>query len=209
VALGLLYALLGDGLFDRDDLGALHACNPRERHTIQTMLVKKLNTPLTSSAGRLFDAVASLIGLRQVSSFEGQAAMELEFAVHGIDTDERYPFRIQTEPAITVIDWAPLIVSLLADYQAQVPSSRIAARFHNTLVEIIVAIARDVGETTLVFTGGCFQNRYLTERAVERLRAEGFRPFWHQRVPPNDGGIALGQLVARRRQPIEEKPTCV
>ena len=79
-----------------------------------------------------------------------------------------------------------------------VPS--ISAKFHNALVEMIVAVARLTGEPRVVLTGGCFQNRYLTERAVTRLRAEGFRPYWHQRIPPNDGGIALGQ--ARRGRGI-------
>jgi hydrogenase maturation protein HypF len=76
----------------------------------------------------------------------------------------------------------------------------ISAKFHNALVEVIVAVARRIGEARVVLSGGCFQNRYLTERAVERLRTEGFQPYWHQRVPPNDGGIALGQVVAARRE---------
>jgi hydrogenase maturation protein HypF len=74
-----------------------------------------------------------------------------------------------------------------------------AAAFHNTLAEVIVAVAQRLGEPRVVLTGGCFQNRYLTERAVRRLRAAGFRPYWHQRVPPNDGGLALGQVVAAFR----------
>jgi len=75
---------------------------------------------------------------------------------------------------------------------------RIAARFHNGLVEGMVAVARQVGRERVLLTGGCMQNRYLTERAVRRLREESFRPYWHQRVPPNDGGIALGQVLAAR-----------
>jgi hydrogenase maturation protein HypF len=83
----------------------------------------------------------------------------------------------------------------------------IAAKFHNTLVEIIVTIARHAGETRVVLSGGCFQNRYLTERTVQRLLETGFRPYWHQRVPTNDGGIALGQIVdASRRAPIVTLP---
>jgi hydrogenase maturation protein HypF len=71
-----------------------------------------------------------------------------------------------------------------------------AAKFHNTLVEIIVAVARQVGEEKVVLSGGCFQNRYLIERSVQRLIDAGFRPYWHQRVPTNDGGISLGQVMA-------------
>jgi hydrogenase maturation protein HypF len=80
------------------------------------------------------------------------------------------------------------------------PSGLVSARFHNTLAEAIVAVAKQVGQERVVLTGGCFQNRYLTERTVRRLTQEGFRPYWHQRIPPNDGGIALGQLVAASRQ---------
>jgi hydrogenase maturation protein HypF len=78
----------------------------------------------------------------------------------------------------------------------------ISAKFHNTLAEAIVGVAQRFGERRVVLTGGCFQNRYLAERAVTRLRTEGLQPYWHQRVPPNDGGIALGQVVAalRKRQ---------
>jgi hydrogenase maturation protein HypF len=76
------------------------------------------------------------------------------------------------------------------------PAEIAAARFHRTLAEMIVAVARHAGQDKVALSGGCFQNRLLTELAVRRLRQEGFQPYWHQRVPPNDGGIALGQLVA-------------
>jgi hydrogenase maturation protein HypF len=78
-------------------------------------------------------------------------------------------------------------------------AGEISAKFHNALVEAIIMTARRVGQRQVALTGGCFQNRYLTERAVKRLAQEGFRPYWHQRVPPNDGGIALGQILAVRR----------
>jgi hydrogenase maturation protein HypF len=145
---------------------------------------------MTSSAGRLFDAVASLIGLRQRANYEGQAAMELEFeAQRGIDD----AYEIECGE---IVNWEPMIRAMLEDRS---PVGIIAAKFHNTLVEAIVRVARRVGERNVVLTGGCFQNRYLTERAVLRLRNEGFKPYWHQRVPPNDGGIALGQVVAAAR----------
>jgi hydrogenase maturation protein HypF len=80
----------------------------------------------------------------------------------------------------------------------------VSAKFHNTLVEMMVAVARRVGETRVVLTGGCFQNRYLTERAVRRLESEHLQPYWHQRIPPNDGGIALGQVIAAARERPKE-----
>ncbi|MFN7928880.1 MAG: hypothetical protein U0Y68_13210 [Blastocatellia bacterium] len=95
-----------------------------------------------------------------------------------------------------VIDWEPMVRAVLTDLQLRVSLRHIAAKFHNTLVEAIIAVALHVGEARVALTGGCWQNKYLTERAVQRLRAAGFRPYWHQRIPPNDGGIALGQLVA-------------
>jgi hydrogenase maturation protein HypF len=82
----------------------------------------------------------------------------------------------------------------------------ISARFHNTLVEFVLAVARVVGLNDIVLSGGCFQNVYLTERAVRRLRAEGFRPWWHQRLPPNDGGISAGQVVAAAKVAVEFAP---
>jgi hydrogenase maturation protein HypF len=139
--------------------------------------------------------VASLVGLRQISRFEGQAAMELEFALHGIETDEGYEFSLSEE----TLDWGPMLRALLSDVRKSISVGKIAAKFHNTLVEMIVAVARRVGEERVVLTGGCFQNKYLTERAIARLREEGFRVYWHQRIPPNDGGIALGQIVAAAR----------
>ena len=96
------------------------------------------------------------------------------------------------------MDWAPLIEAILADREHGVTTGRISARFHNALAEAMVEVAKRTGEARIALSGGCFQNRYLLERTVTRLRAEGFRPYWHQRVPANDGGIALGQVMAAR-----------
>jgi len=92
-----------------------------------------------------------------------------------------------------------MVREILVEVRGHGPVAHIAARFHNTLAEMIVAVARRARQERVVLTGGCFQNRYLTERAVKRLQAEGFRPYWHQRIPPNDGGIALGQILAGSR----------
>jgi hydrogenase maturation protein HypF len=95
-----------------------------------------------------------------------------------------------------VVDWEPALRALLAEQQAGVGVGRVAARFHHTLVEMVAAVAVRCARERVVLTGGCFQNRYLVERAVARLRQDGFRPYLHQRVPPNDGGLAVGQLAA-------------
>ncbi len=228
-ALGLLYALYGPGAFERDDLPPLLAFSSAQRFALRQLLLKRLNSPLTSSAGRLFDAVASLLGLRHEARFEGQAAMELEFAASDFSTNAAYPFRVlennsnasnkesdglsvssadskpQASPEIRPqlktevrpamwIDWQPAVEAILFD-RGRCPAGAVARQFHNMLAEVAVAVARQAGEERVVLTGGCFQNKVLLERTISELRAAGFRPYWHQRVPPNDGGIALGQAA--------------
>jgi len=199
VALGLLYELFGDALFSMELLAPLHACTSEERKILHSMLRHNLNAPVTSSAGRLFDAVAAIVEVRQQTQFEGQAAMELEWAINGVATDASYPFRLVERSPAAIVDWQPMLRTILDDVQRHVPVGLIAAMFHNTLAEMIVAVARRVGEPRVVLSGGCFQNAYLTERTVQRLQAGGFRAYWHQRIPPNDGGIALGQIAAVAR----------
>ena len=94
----------------------------------------------------------------------------------------------------------PLVDNILSDRQRGTAAGEISAKFHNTLAEAVITVARKFGPARVALSGGCFQNRYLTERIVARLRAEKFRPYWHQRVPANDGGIALGQIFAARNQ---------
>jgi hydrogenase maturation protein HypF len=206
-ALGVLYEMFGDAAFAMADVAPVQAFSPVESGLLRTMLARGLNSPLTSSAGRLFDAVAALAGLRHQVRFEGQAAMELEFALEGITTAEAYELPIRSDHASRItnhaplqLDWSPLVEAILADLKHNLPIGQISARFHNALANAIVAVAKRVGQQRVVLSGGCFQNRYLTERSVQRLQEEGFRPYWHQRVPPNDGGISLGQVVAALRQ---------
>ncbi len=212
IAIGLLYEIFGDAVFSMTELAPVQAFTPQELSLLKQMLQKRINVPLTSSAGRLFDAVAAIINHRQRVKFEGQAAMELEFALDGINTEQTYELRIAkcglpNNPEVhsaLIFDWQPMILALIEDAQNQVPVGEISAKFHNTLVEALMAIATEVGEERIALTGGCFQNRYLTERAVARLREQGFRPYWHQRIPPNDGGISLGQAFASVRAKANE-----
>ena len=157
---------------------------------------KRLNCPTTSSIGRLFDAVASLTGIHHVNRFEGQAAMELEFKADGNTHTEVYPVAYYKKELDPTINWEPMIRRILSDLENSVTVEVIATKFHNTLAECILKVAEHVAEEQVVLSGGCFQNKILTEKAVARLRIAGFKPFWHQRIPPNDGGIALGQLMA-------------
>jgi hydrogenase maturation protein HypF len=195
-AIGLLYELWGDAVFERHDLAPLQAFSAAELGLLRPMLRKRLNTPQTSSMGRLFDAIASIMGLRQIAAFEGQAAMALEFALQEPAVHDAYPFRLDAG----VIDWGPLVEGVLHDLRFGAEAARIADRFHNGLAEMILAVAVHVGEAVVVLGGGCFQNAALLERSVRRLREVGFAVYWPQQVPPNDGGLALGQVMAAARE---------
>ena len=102
----------------------------------------------------------------------------------------------EENPPPVVLDWESVVLGVLADIQRGTSTGMISAKFHNTLADAICAVASHVGEEKVALTGGCFQNRYLTEQTVYRLENAGFRVYWHQRVPPNDGGISLGQIIA-------------
>jgi hydrogenase maturation protein HypF len=199
-ALGVLFEIWSDNVILDRRLAPIASFSKSELTVIAQMLTKGINAPLTSSAGRLFDAVASILGFRQRVTFEGQAAMELEYAIQA-DIDDLYPFEI-TNGSPSIVDWGPMILEILLDLQKGDSAGMISAKFHNTLTEIIVAIARQLGEPRVLLTGGCFQNRFLIERSVRRLSDAGFQPYWHHRVPPNDGGIALGQVVAAARSSL-------
>ncbi len=199
-ALGLLYELFRDDPITINGLAPMNAFAPTELGVLRRMMERGVNTPRTSSTGRLFDAVSALLGLCQMSDFEGQAAMALEFAAqaHGA-ADEAYPFRLEQQQCPLVVDWGPMIHGILDDLKNGRSTGLIATKFHNTLADIIATVATTLGETRVALTGGCFQNSYLTCRTVERLRAVGCTPYWHKHVPPNDGGLALGQIIAAAR----------
>ncbi|MFQ4138186.1 carbamoyltransferase HypF [Nodosilinea sp. PGN35] len=197
-AIALLYGCYGDRAFAMTDLAPIQAFLAPQRKVLRQMLTGGFNSPMTSSMGRLFDGVAALIGLPQRVSFEGQAAIALEGLAAEYSTPKGYPFAVSvTRPA--EIDWRPVVRAVVCDRRDGVASDIIAARFHRTLVEMVGAIARRTGLTQVVLTGGCFQNRILSEQVIQHLRDRGFVPYWHQRVPPNDGGLAVGQVLAALR----------
>ncbi len=213
-AAGLLYEAMGEEVLRQRELAPMSAFSVAELSVVRQMLRNCVNAPLTSSAGRLFDGVASIIGLRHRNSFEGQAAMELEFALEGETSEQTYRCElVENGQAAEVIDrpsyvleWAQMIKDVWADSRKCVAASLISKKFHNAIVGAIVETAKMAGLSRVVLSGGCFQNKYLTEKAVTRLRASGFQPYWHQRVPSNDGGISLGQIVAARQVCLGRRP---
>jgi hydrogenase maturation protein HypF len=195
-ALSYLEQALGDprGWPELPLLGAVPA---RKRETVLAMIRRGINTVETSSCGRLFDAVASILGLRHEINFEGQAAIDLEQAA-AAGLDQRYPFEIEDgEPAR--IDMRPAIRAIVADVRTGKPAPFVAALFHNTVGEAIVEVCgrlrRAEGLQRVCLSGGTFQNVYLLRRVLAGLRARGFDVYTHAKVPPNDGGIALGQAA--------------
>jgi hydrogenase maturation protein HypF len=201
-ALGALYALDGEGLFEDPVWRSLGLFTEAEITVLRSMLAGRLNSPETSSAGRLFDAVAALVGLHPVAAFEGQAPMALEAALQDTRGDGRYPFALDRagDGRGLILDWGLMLKGVLADVAAGVETARISLCFHNTMAEMLVATAVRCGAERAILAGGCFQNRYLTERVAERLRAFGIAPYWSERIPPNDGGIAVGQVLAAAQQ---------
>jgi hydrogenase maturation protein HypF len=192
-AMGLLYEVFGEQLFTEKRFKLwLAAFSDKKLAILFKMLSQKINLPLTSSMGRLFDGIAAITNLCQIASFEGQAAMQLEFILDRFSTEESYLLPLQNNE----IDWRAMLINILDDVNNEVPVEMISAKFHNSLIDAIVIVARQIKVEKIVLTGGCFQNKYLIEKAISKLRQAGFDPYWHHRIPTNDGGIALGQAIA-------------
>lgn len=204
-AIGLLHEMFGADAFGMPGLKVLESFTPLEIRALGNILQRRFRSPMTSSAGRLFDAVAALVGVRQINRFEGQAAMNLEFAAD-CGVVEAYPFAVRDEGLVARLDWEPMVAAILSDLKQGVPTGVISARFHNALVEGIIEIAHRAGLSKVALSGGCFQNCYLLEHAVARLRSENFLPFWHHSVPANDGGISLGQIAAALKKIVLTNP---
>jgi hydrogenase maturation protein HypF len=209
VALALLWELYGPDALNMDGLAPLQMFDQGQRRIMARMIADGINSLPTTSAGRLFDGVAALLGLRQRVSFEGQAAIELE---HLADPREAgaYPFALTRArsaappspaggvaciPSPLLVDWRPAIADLLADLSRGVRREQIAARFHNGAVSAIAAVAAELGVDQVALNGGCLQNRLLAEGAVGLLTAAGRRALLPRLVPANDGGVSFGQVA--------------
>ncbi|MBD3332234.1 hypothetical protein GF356_05245 [candidate division GN15 bacterium] len=167
--------------------------------TIGQMLARGINSPATSSMGRLFDAVAALLGIFvRENTYEGQAAMLLEAAAIRSTECEPLPFALAGSDPL-IIDWKEAILELLRRRSHGASIGDLARSFHVTLADIVVEVANRYGISTVVLSGGCFQNGTLLELCAKRLTDCGFTACWPQRVPLNDGGLAMGQVQAAMR----------
>ncbi len=193
IAWGYLLETLGE----IPNIPTLTHINPDEQQIVVTQIKHRLNTPLTSSGGRLFDAVSALLGLCPVVTFEAQAAIALELAARQADLSgvEPYPFAIDSG----AIRLGAMLTQMVADLQGGRPAGAIAAAFHLTLAEMFAAaaeaVSRESGLNTVALSGGVFQNRLFLRLARERLRARGLEVLSHRQVPANDGGLSLGQAA--------------
>ena len=202
-ALGVLNELDGTLDFNSGTL-PVAAFTDQELPVLQTMLQRGVNAPSTSSAGRLFDAVASILGLCQRASFEGEAAIAVEFAAGRAACPAPLP-PLRLAPGQPFrLDWRPTLAGLIEARNDGAGVETLALGFHHALAEAITEVAQRAAIADVVLTGGCFQNALLAELASDRLATAGFRAHRHARIPPNDGGLAAGQIAFAARPRIEE-----
>jgi hydrogenase maturation protein HypF len=177
-------------------------------HLLCQQIERGLNCPLTSSMGRLFDAVSALLGICTRTSYEAQAAIELEmrgsgelgnWGIGGEREPESYPFAVRADGGRDTVRLKELLAALVEEWESGVPVQRIAMRFHHTIarmtVEVCQRISGDTGLRTVALSGGCFQNQLLLALTVPTLRQAGFHVLLHRQVPCNDGGLSLGQAA--------------
>lgn len=201
MALSMLYRLHGTELFNQP-LAVCEQVQASDRPLFLKMLEKGINAPLTSSCGRLFDAISALLSVRHRISYEGQAAIELEALAETGKAFEPYPHQVAGEKG-DVLDFGPAVEAICADLAAGRTRADIARAFHRTvaagIVELCGRIRTATGLDRVVLSGGVFQNRLLTEDVADQLTANEFKVYCHRLVPPNDGGLALGQAVIAGR----------
>lgn len=198
MAIGYLHTF---GISDFNGLPLLDNIDPMEMRIIQRQIERRTNAPLTSSMGRLFDAVAAICGVRGEITYEAQAAIELEMlAMQAPEEETIYPFMIEKVGECHVVRLAELVKGVASDARRGTPPPLVSGRFHRTVAAIAVEMCRHISRKSalkrVALSGGVFQNRVLLEYLLPRLRNEGFEVFTHSLVPPNDGGVSLGQAIA-------------
>jgi hydrogenase maturation protein HypF len=210
IAVGYVLTLLGENALDaviareakQSQLASIGQITEIEVEIIKRQIERKINSPLSSSMGRLFDAVSALLGIKGEIDYEGQAAVELEMAAHEEDyafVQESYPYRIAKEEGIEVARLGDMLSAVVEDLHQDVSKGMISVKFHNTVARMINEMCRLIADATgieqVALSGGVFQNRLLLRKTVSLLESNGFRVFTHGQVPCNDGGISLGQAV--------------
>jgi hydrogenase maturation protein HypF len=197
-ATGYIYNLLGEEALT-DGIPCLDNIDTTELELIKQQVDKGLNTPLTSSCGRLFDAVSALTGVCGEINYSAQAAIELEMAAYGIEDEKSYRFALAEENGIIVIKLKDLLKDIIAEIKNGTPKGAISARFHNTValitLKVCLSIAQESGLNMVALSGGCFQNRRLLKKLSALFKENGFKVITNRFVPPNDGCISLGQAV--------------
>ncbi|WP_245613600.1 carbamoyltransferase HypF [Pelobacter seleniigenes] len=200
MAISLLHRVYGREL---PELPFLRSVPDGTLQLLLQMIEKRVNSPLTSSCGRLFDAIAALTGLRSHSHYEGQAALELEMAISG-NCFTPYPYQLEPQAGQWIFDPGPSVRAIVNDLFEEVDVGMISGRFHTTLAVMMVDVCSHIraahGLCKVVLSGGVFQNRFLTETILSLLHKQDFQPVTHSLVPPNDGGLALGQAVIAGHQ---------
>jgi len=224
-AIGYILTLLGENALNaviaseakQSQLASNGQVGEVEIEVIKRQIERKINSPLTSSMGRLFDAISALLGIRGEIDYEGQAAVELEMDAYSsviarpvpsgareldeaiCDAQESYPYHIVEDEGIRVVHLRDLLSAVIEDLHQGISKGRISVKFHNTVARMINEmchlIADETGITKVALSGGVFQNRLLLRKTVSLLESSGFQVFTHRQVPCNDGGISLGQAV--------------
>jgi hydrogenase maturation protein HypF len=200
-AIGYILTLLGENALNHD-LPVMREADDMEIEVIKRQIERRINSPLSSSMGRLFDAISALLGIRGEIDYEGQAAVELEMAAYEKDynhVQESYPYRVVEEEGIRIVHLRDLLSAVMEDLHQGVPKGKISVKFHNTVAQIINEmchlVADETGVRQVALSGGVFQNRLLLRKTVSLLESSDFQVFTHRQVPCNDGGISLGQAV--------------
>jgi hydrogenase maturation protein HypF len=222
-AIGYILTLLGENSLDaviespdyietkQSQLVSIGQVTEVEVEIIKRQIERRINSPLTSSMGRLFDAISALLGIRGEIDYEGQAAVELEMAAYSSviarrvndeaisANNESYPYHIEEDEGIRIVHLRDLLSAVIEDLRRSIPNEMISFKFHNTVAQMINEmchlIAGETGISQVALSGGVFQNRLLLRKAVSLLESSGFQVFTHRQVPCNDGGISLGQAV--------------
>ncbi len=202
MALGYLCSFF-ESEFEELDIDFLKRLDEIELKNIRIQIEKGLNSPMTSSCGRLFDAVSALMGIRDVVDYEGQAAIELEMVAQA-DVDEKYDFKLEedsekSQSPLLIVDTKPIIEGVIDDLKIGLSNSEISAKFHNTVAAFVIAVCNKLREEEgidkVALSGGVFQNLLLSNKLMRELRYKSFEVYFQRKVPCNDGGISLGQAI--------------